>query len=755
MLVGVGVLLSALAWKLNSNLQVNAVSTKLAYTAADEQASHDAMLKALSIIGSKTGELHPYLGTADLSAVRHQIASLPENASDGQKCELYFRAGIFEGRLGNLEASIKELTKAYQLLPTSEFPRSQKNYYVFKLGVAHFRLGETENCCVMGGPESCIVPITAAGVHTKQDGSKNAIKYFEEVLTSTSGDESFAKRDDNPNIASSVRTRQAAQWLLNIAHMTLGTYPAKVPPEFLVPETAFSGNQAFPKFNNVAAKLGLDTFDMCGSVICDDFDNDGDLDIVNSNWDPSGQLYFFRNEGNGQFVEQTNQAGLQGICGGLNINQTDFNNDGHLDIFVMRGAWLRASGKMPNSLLKNNGDGTFTDVTFIAGLNQNDYPTQTSAWFDYDNDGDLDVFIGNEQSHRVSAPCELYRNNNDGTFTNVAANAGVENGRFTKGVAVGDFDNDSHVDIYLSNLHQPNRLYRNNGDGTFTDIAEAAGVTKPLGSFPVWFFDYNNDGNLDLFAAGYTGLIDNLVSHLCGDASGFEPSCLYQSDGKGSYKDVTDSAGLNQPVLPMGSNFGDLNNDGFLDFYLGTGDPEYESLTPNAMFLNEGGQRFVDVTMPGRFGHLQKGHGVAFADLDNDGDSDVFEQMGGAFLGDQFGNVLYENPGFGNNWIKLKLIGVTTNRVAIGARIKLVVVENGSERAIYRHVNSGGSFGANPLQQTIGLAKADEIRNLEIYWPTTGMTQVFDKLKLNTAYEVTEGANRLVEVEQKRFSFVD
>ena len=192
-------------------------------------------------------------------------------------------------------------------------------------------------------------------------------------------------------------------------------------------------------------------------------------------------------------------------------------------------------------------------------------------------------------------------------------------------------------------------------------------------------------------------------------------------------------------MQPMGSNFGDLDNDGYLDFYLGTGDPSYASVVPNLMFSNQGGQRFADVSVSGGFAHLQKGHGVVFADLDSDGDLDVFEQMGGAFPGDAFSDALYENPGMGNNWMAVQLVGQQSNRSAIGARIRVQIEENGLTRSIYRHINSGGSFGANPLRQTFGLGKAESAQLLEIFWPRTGKTQVLMNPPPAQVIQIVEG----------------
>jgi hypothetical protein len=413
---------------------------------------------------------------------------------------------------------------------------------------------------------------------------------------------------------------------------------------------------------------------------------------------------------------------------------------------------MSKDGKIPNSLLQNNGEGRFADMTFDAGLGEVHYPTQTAAWADYDNDGDLDIYIGNETGS-VSAPCQLFQNKGDGTFTDRAKEAGVLNLGFTKGVAWGDYNDDGFPDLYVSNLGAANRLFRNNGDGTFVDVAQQAGVTDPKNSFPIWFWDFDNDGVLDLFVSSYESDRGNLAAvatSKLGLPIEYEMAHLYKGDGRGGFKEVAKAQNLTQLTLPMGVNFGDLDNDGYLDFYLGTGYPSYEALMPNVMYRNRGGTGFSDVTSAGGFGHLQKGHGIAFADLDNDGDQDVFVQMGGFFLGDKYYNALFENPGFGNHWISIRLVGVRSNRSAIGARIHLQVTENGKQRSIYKHVDSGGSFGANPLRQTIGLGKASRIEILEVYWPTTKRTQTFRDLPVDGFIQITEGMEQFKPLELKK-----
>jgi hypothetical protein len=573
-------------------------------------------------------------------------------------------------------------------------------------------------------------------VHTQQESSRKAIHYFLEALKNPS--------DDIPMLLT-------VKWLLNIAYMTVGGYPGEVPTEHLLDPSTLESEVDFPRFTNVAPKLGFDTFSWCGGAIVDDFDNDDYLDIAASTSDITGQMRLYRNNRDGTFSERTEQAGLVGLVGGLNMVQADYDNDGDTDILVLRGAWYLTAGRHPNSLLRNNGDGTFTDVTFDVGIGEVHYPTQTASWGDYDLDGDLDLYIGNETSPELRAPCQLFRNNGNSTFTDVAARAGVQNYRYTKGVIWGDFNGDRFPDLYASNGGSANRLYHNNGDGTFTDVAPQLNMTLPTHSFASWFWDFDNDGILDLFSGSYTGRIGILAAYYFNEPAEFEMPCLYRGDGHTGFKDVAKEQGLAYPMLPMGANFGDLNDDGYLDFYLGTGDPDYATLMPNLMYLNQQGKGFVDVTTAGGFGHMQKGHGIAFVDIDHDGDTDVFAQMGGHFKGDAAHDALYENPGFGNHSITIKLVGVQSNRSAIGTHIRVQVTEDGQPRSVYRHINSGGSFGASPLRQTIGLGKADKIESLRIFWPKTGRTQTFRDVAMDQAIKIVEGEDKYTQLKLKKF----
>ena len=232
--------------------------------------------------------------------------------------------------------------------------------------------------------------------------------------------------------------------------------------------------------------------------------------------------------------------------------QADYDNDGNVDLLVLRGGWLREQGRHPNSLLRNNGDGTFTDVTFQAGLGEVHYPTQTAAWGDYDNDGGLDLYIGNESLRGVVAPNQLFRNNGDGTFTDVAAAAGVLNHAFAKAVVWGDYNGDRLLDLYVSNNGESNRLYRNNGNGTFTNLARQLGVERPTDSFPAWFWDFDNDGVLDLYVSAYAAHIEHLAASTLDLPVNIELTRLYRGTGEGGFEEVSRQYDLVRPSAAMG-----------------------------------------------------------------------------------------------------------------------------------------------------------------------------------------------------------
>lgn len=608
--------------------------------------------------------------------------------------------------------------------------------------VAHLRMGEQQNCLTNHSPDSCIFPISGGGIHKLQAGSRQAIAVLEEQLTRIPRDRTGA-------------------WLLNLAYMTVGEYPDAVPASWRIPSDVFKSDHDIKRFPDIAANLGLDTDDLAGGAITEDFDADGDLDILLSDWSPRGPMHYFVNNGDGTFSDQTTTAGLAGLVGGLHMVHGDYNNDSLPDVLIFRGGWQFSEGRTPDSLLRNDGKNHFTDVTEEAGLLQF-RPNQTGLWFDFNSDGWLDLYFGYESSGPDELhPCALYRNNRDGTFTECAAESGVANIGFVKGVTSADFNNDGRPDLYLSRRGQPNTLYRNdgpaeptagkNGRWKFTDVSQAAGVTEPIASFPTWFFDYDNDGWEDIFVSGYAiQHVGDVLADYVGAKTEAARARLYRNNRDGTFTDASESAKLFKVLHTMGSNYGDFDNDGWLDMYLGTGDPDLANLMPNRAFRNASGRYFQDVTTSSGLGHLQKGHAVSFADLDHDGDQDIYESLGGAYEGDFYANALFENPGHGNNWIVLKLEGTDSNAVGIGARIK-VTLPGG--RVIHRTVSTGGSFGANPLRQQIGLGKTDSVLRLEITWPVTGKTQTFTDVAVDRFYAIKENGQNLRNLDLKPFRF--
>ncbi len=255
-----------------------------------------------------------------------------------------------------------------------------------------------------------------------------------------------------------------------------------------------------------------------------------------------------------------------------------------------------------------------------------------------------------------------------------------------------------------------------------------------------------------IFVTGYyNDTLNDIGAFELGKPNKAETPRLYHNNHDGTFTDVTKQMHLDRAILAMGASFGDLDNDGWLDIYLGTGSSELEALLPNRMFRNDGGKDFQDVTTSGGFGHLQKGHSVAFGDIDNDGDEDIFEEIGGALPGDTYQSVLFENPGHGNHWITLELQGVTTNRAAVRCAHRRDTVDPAGVRHIYRTVGYGSSFGGNPIRQHIGIGKSATISEIEITWPTSRTVQKFRGVAVDNFYSIREGANEMQQVNRTSF----
>jgi hypothetical protein len=594
------------------------------------------------------------------------------------------------------------------------------------LGILYLHKSEMDNEVYRNPGERCLFPMSPSLRYKQTADSEKAVQHFLRFL---------AVQPDNLE----------AQWLLNVAEMTLGNYPDGVPQRYRLSPSLFTSSESIGRFTDVAPAAGLNLFAMSSGVIVDDFENDGLLDLITSSFDPCAPMHYYHNNGDGTFSDRTAAAGLSGELGGLNLVQADYNNDGCVDVLVLRGAWEQLGQR--KSLLRNNCDGTFTDVTKESGLAIPATNTQSAVWADINNDGFLDLFVVNE-----TGPSQLFLNKGDGTFQDISHAAGIDRSAFSKGVAAADYDGDGYVDFYVSNLGGGNFLYHNNHDGTFTEVSEQAGVPGSGKGFATWFFDYDNDGWPDLFVTSFYPSVDESMRTYLGMPHFVGTLKLYKNLGDGTFRDATKETGLDKVFMPMGGNFGDLDNDGYPDIYLGTGNPSYGSLLPNVMLHNKEGKYFVDITASSGTGELHKGHGIAMADLDNDGDLDILTSIGGAVPGDSHVFRLFENPGNGNDWIYLRLVGVKANRSAIGARIKVTVKNEGrAPRAIYSTVGGQGSFGGSPLRQHIGLGKSAQIQQIEIRWPGNPVPQMFTSVGKNQFIEIKEFATEYTKLNYRPY----
>ncbi len=667
-----------------------------------------------------------------IDALRKLQDAAPESAPTDDPAQRADRARsigllyLYDGQLGKAD---EWMVRAREIAERSGLPADLRGNLTALRGIIALRRGEVDNCVACVGPSSCIFPISAEAVHSQQTGSRDAVRHFRDYLAMYPGD---------------LRVR----WLLTIALMTLAEEPSEDLERFVVRLPATSNDGMTPRFTNVATAAGLTVRGpgQAGGAIFDDFNGDGFEDIFVSSFDSNDGPSLYLNRGDGGFDDHSIEAGVSDQVYALNVRRADYDNDGDLDLLLLRGGWENPARM---SLLRNRGDATFEDVTREAGLIE-PIASEAAEWGDFDGDGLLDLYVCGEylppfggSSGALPDPRNvgrLYRNQGDGTFRDVAEIAGVTNEQCGKGAAWGDYDDDGDLDLFVVNMGGPNRLYRNRGDSTFEDVAGAAGVREMPAAFTCFFWDFDNDGHLDLFVSDYqashaqavAGLMDLPVN------PALHPR-IYHNRGDATFEDVAPGLGLGQPIPAMAANCADIDNDGDLDLYLGTGFMAYSGLFPDMMWRNDG-STFVDVTAAAGTGHLQKGHGVSFADYDHDGDLDAFSALGGGYPGDKGYYGLFRNAGNGKHWLSVRLVGTKSNRSAIGARLHAEVLEaGGSTRSIHRQVGTNGSFGGNSLAEFLGLGNADSVARLTIRWPAGGEPQVFEAIPADRVIVVTEG----------------
>ena len=546
-----------------------------------------------------------------------------------------------------------------------------------------------------------------------------------------------------------MRTNQNLKSFLRILSLLLLTAgsAASQPPIFVdVTEEAgihFKHNSGATDHKHIIETMG-------SGVVFFDYDTDGDVDLYfvqsgnvpQENPQPFGNV-LYRNDGDGRFTDVTEISGTGDTEYGMAAAAGDIDNDGDLDLYIANFG--------QDKLYRNNADGTFTDITEAAGIDNTLWGI-AAVYFDFDIDGDLDIFVVNYLVYEMSMPVStykgivgyghprsyegtadvLYRNNGDGTFTNIAETAGVTNPVEGRGMAAvaWDYDKDGLPDIYVTNDTNRNFLYHNNGDGTFTDESVFIGVGyddrgTAEGSMGVDCADYDGDGWFDLIVANS------------------EKATLYKNEEGLFFVDATADSGLEQPTLPFvgfSPLFLDYNNDGHLDIFCANGHPQdvieilmdHETYAQrDQMFQNNGDGTYSDIseTAGAYFSAELVGRAAATADYDNDGDMDIV-----VMNSNQRAILLRNDGGNRKNWLGIKLVGTQSNRDGIGAKVTLTT----EDMTQIREVKSGSSYASgSDTRLLFGLGESQHVKKVSIVWQS-GTLQELEDISTNQMLTIVE-----------------
>jgi hypothetical protein len=604
--------------------------------------------------------------------------------------------------------------------PADTTARIEMARTLIKCGLYHDAIRELETAAA--DPRS-----RAAALHELGVASYRAGRYTNAAA--------FAR--DSLAMTGSKRT-QLVLWL---ASEKLGGYTPDVPADMRM--QVRSGKQATRlRLDDVAARVGLDKTSGGRGTAVFDFDGDGYLDVLVAA--AHGGCTLYKNNGDGTFSDASITSGMDTCLTAFITTIGDYDNDGHPDIFVTRNGFF--SGEC--SLYHNNGDGTFTDVTRGSGLSGWG-PAFTASWIDYDNDGKLDLYVAYNLGSLFERKTKnrLFRNNGDGTFTDVTDAAGLVTEWPTIGHAWGDYDNDGRPDLFVSNSIGRSQLFHNNGDGTFTELGREAGLdTYGLGSI-CYFIDYDNDGWLDLVQNVWSDSEDviHTLQHGDGPPDG-QPVRVWRNNRDGTFSLRSRELGITGCWGSMSGNAGDLNNDGWQDIVLGNGSPRMERVEPLTL-LESDGRGFRDVTFTAGLPITGKSHGVNLADLFGDGRMSLIVASGGAYPGDLLTVGAFCPKELLGHYLNVRLVGTRSNRSAIGARIRI----DAGGRQQHRLVSGGSQFGCLPFEQHFGLGlETTTIDAIEIWWPNGLRQRLAGPIAADNTIRIVEGDDRIEDVYVKK-----